>query len=1249
MAADEQGYVFKITREEALETMKMLEDPLYAREVVAYINAARAAAQFLADEEIQYSFCFAMSFSATRYPNIVLKAGGLPRILDAMKKFPKNIRLQAEACEALRNIAEMPDGADTLLSTTALEDVMNSMRMNAQAEWVVQEGCGLVCRMITESDDARDRLFKGEGLRIIMDCMEAFPRASWVALWGVQALRRFAELDAKRVQDAGAFDLVQRARTSKVFAKGCLAVRNATADCLKLQSRGCDNSAERFPALPKVPSRSRQTSVTSCPLESTPPAWWLKGQPRQVFRSRAEAELLSQLAVLLMPDEPIAEAFRDFPVKKCKDWGSSRLCPDFAAHGVLKATGAALFIEYDGYYRHMEPPGMARDMRKTSALLQFAPAGSVVLRIAHKERKWKDNSMQVLVDCWHSGNAHSLRRTLQQVVASLLRQCHAQLVPRLVSQLEVCAPLQIAQHARTFAEDAELVGAASENNLLTLQEFFQKEMQLSTVQVAKSIERFPSVLGLSIDANLKQKVEWLKGLGVSQSQVAKVIATHPQVLGLSIDANLKPTVEWIKGLGLSESQVTKVIATHPPLLCYSIHANLKPTVEWIRGLGLSQSQVDKLIAKRPQVLGLSIDTNLKPTVEWIKGLGLSQSQVVKLIAKAPQVLGLSIDANLKPTVEWIKGLGLSQSQVAKVIATHPAVLGYSIHANLKPTVKWVKGLGLSQSQVVKLIAKAPQVLGLSIDANLKPTVEWIKGLGLSQSQVAKVIATHPAVLGYSIHANLKPTVKWVKGLGLSQSQVVKLIAKAPQVLGLSIDANLKPTVEWIKGLGLSQSQVAKVIATHPAVLGYSIHANLKPTVKWVKGLGLSQSQVVKLIAKAPQVLGLSIDANLKPTVEWIKGLGLSQSQVAKVFATHPAVLGYSVDANLKPTVEWMKGLGLSQSQVTKVIATFPPVLGYSIHANLKPTVEWVKGLGLSQSQVAKVIAKHPPVLGYSIDANLKPTVEWIKGLGLSQSQAAKVIATHPQVLGYSIDANLKVKFDLVRKFFTHAAAAALLAKAPRLWSYRYSRLEHRLHVLSSQGQLSKLTGAMALRTDAFGRSVQKQANERLMEVKPLMVTDVKALGVLSADVRSELQFELCQPYLMRNGFYRVCQHVEPSVLKAIMVECINFTFYRAGEAAFEAGQTAKSAFFIERGTLEYQQNRRTSKVKRKLRVGAHNEIIIAEAALWTFWDYVGTLTAPNPASMLKLDVEKHTKIISESELMGEFAAELALHFRCLCD
>eukprot|EP00439_Symbiodinium_sp_Y106_P007387 s540_g1.t1 len=695
---------------------------------------------------------------------------------------------------------------------------------------------------------------------------------------------------------------------------------------------------------------------------SAPPAWWRQGRPRRRLGSKAEAELLSQLAVLLMPDQPIAEAFRDFPCRRGSDWGTNKLCPDLSLHGVLQATDAALFIEYDGYFRHMSPSGLARDMRKTRALLRFAPKGSVVVRIAHEKREWKDKSSQIVVPCWHPEHTPSLVKALKQAVTSLLRCCSAKLLPKTASRLEGFAAGRLDREARVFAKDADLIGMSNCSSSLQVQEFLQRALHVTSAQAEKSIERYP------------------------------------------------------------------------------------------------------------QMFRRHVDDHVKPTVEWIKGLGLSQSQVAKVILGRPHVLGLSIEANLKPTVEWIKGLGLSQSQVAKGILGHPQMLGYSIEANLKPTVEWIKGLGLSQSQVAKVILGRPQVLGLSLEANLKPTVEWIKGLGLSQSQVAKVILGRPHVLGYSIVANLKPTVEWIKGLGLSQLQVAKVIATFPQMLGLSIEANLKPTVEWIKGLGLSQSQVAKVIATFPQVLGLSIEANLKPTVEWIKRLGLSQSQVAKVIATFPQMLGFSSEANLKPTVEWIKGLGLSQSQVAKVILGRPHVLGYSIEANLKPTVEWIKGLGLSQSQVAKVIATFPHVLGYSIEANLKPTVERIKGLGLSQSQLAKVIATFPQVLGLSIEANLKPTVEWIKGLGLSQSQLAKVIASFPQVLGYSIEANLKVKHCLLQKYLREEKAAIiLLSRTPRLWSYSQARLQRRLDVLKSQGQLSKLAGAMAMSLDTFNR------------------------------------------------------------------------------------------------------------------------------------------------------------------------------------
>ena len=581
-----------------------------------------------------------------------------------------------------------------------------------------------------------------------------------------------------------------------------------------------------------------------------------------MHRSLAEVELLSRLAELLMPQYPIGECFRDFPVEPSDAWGSRWLCPDITAFGVLKEEHAAVFVEYDGYYRHSEPQGRQRDDRKTEALLRYAPAGSHVFRIGHVGRGLRagDASTEATVDVWRAGCSSSLKTALHQAARTLVTSLEGGLqheVRERLQALQGSQPQPRFHKAGKFVCEAVLIRdvATKKANVIAV---LEGELQLSVAAIKALENRFPSIWGISIESKLKPTVAWLEHVGLSRQQVAKVVAGFPSVLGCSIDGNLKPTVAWLEDVGLSRQQVAKVVAGFPRVLGY----------------------------------GYSINGNLKPTVAWLEDVGLSRQQVAKVVAVHPQVLSYSIDGNLKPTVAWLEDVGLSRKQVAKVVAVAPQVLGCSIDGNLKPTVAWLEDVGLSRKQVAKVVAKFPPVLGCSIEGNLKPTVAWLEDVGLSRQQVAKVVAGFPAMLSYSINANLKPTVAWLEDVGLSREQVAKVVAGKPQVLGYSINFNLKPTVAWLEDVGLSEEQVAKVVARHPSLLGYSIHRKLKPTVAWLEGVGLSRQHVAKVVAAFPAVLGCSIMANLSLKHQLLQGC-FCDSDVCHMLVYLPAMLGYS--------------------------------------------------------------------------------------------------------------------------------------------------------------------------------------------------------------------------------------------------------------------------------------------------------------------------------------------------------------------
>ena len=414
-----------------------------------------------------------------------------------------------------------------------------------------------------------------------------------------------------------------------------------------------------------------------------PPLWWRRGRPRTVHRSYAEVELLSRLAQVLMPREPIGELFRDFPVKPSDVWGSRWLCPDITTFGVLKEPDAALFVEYDGCHWHGNEQGKQRDERKTAALLAYAPAGSFVLRIGHVSRSLRrmetSTAMEAMVDVWRAGHVPSLTTSLHQATRTLLSSLEGAL------EREVHERLRAIQGAETlpgcdkacmFVTEAVLTRDV-ETKKANMRAVLEVELQLSRATVESLENKFPKICGVSIESRFKPVVAWLEDVGLSRQQVAKVVAGHPQVLGYSIDGNMKPTVAWLEDVGLSRQQVAKVVAGSPAVLGYSINANLKPTVVWLEHVGLSRQQVAKVVAGKPQVLGYSIDGNLKPTVAWLECVGLSRQQVAKIVATCPAVLGYSIVANLSVKHQLLQGF-FCDSDICRMLVYLPAFFGYSI-------------------------------------------------------------------------------------------------------------------------------------------------------------------------------------------------------------------------------------------------------------------------------------------------------------------------------------------------------------------------------------------------------------------------------------------------------------------------------------------------------------------------------------------------------------------------------------------
>lgn len=223
----------RMPKDVALAAFEELERPRAANQVEPFMKAVTAMSQYREDYSVSRKGCFAMAYGSFSSSRQVFEAGGLQAILNAMRRHPMDERLQAEGLEALRVLAEQPDGAEEVLAAGGLQAAITSMGILPEAQWVQQEACGFLCALTTCAD-GRKQLLRSGALEAVLRVMEGFPRATWVQMWGCLVIKRLAEVDPRGVDACGGFEAADRARSSKTNLKA-EAVQLAATEALRLR------------------------------------------------------------------------------------------------------------------------------------------------------------------------------------------------------------------------------------------------------------------------------------------------------------------------------------------------------------------------------------------------------------------------------------------------------------------------------------------------------------------------------------------------------------------------------------------------------------------------------------------------------------------------------------------------------------------------------------------------------------------------------------------------------------------------------------------------------------------------------------------------------------------------------------------------------------------------------------------------------------------------------------------------------
>jgi hypothetical protein len=205
-------------------------------------------------------------------------------------------------------------------------------------------------------------------------------------------------------------------------------------------------------------------------------------------------------------------------------------------------------------------------------------------------------------------------------------------------------------------------------------EFLLHTLGGSSSIVSRLIRANPNILSLST-SNLKSKIAFLRTCGFeSDVELVQILKKFPGLLGLSLEQNLKPTTDMIRRVveqyesnpNSATNLLYKSLSLHPNLLALSPQ-NFEDKTKYFDSFcecdHYTPSLSARILVTVPSVFSLSLSNNIQLKIDYFRmlwrttGDESASNNISKYLYEYPNVLSLSLEGNIQPTVNFYNRTG----------------------------------------------------------------------------------------------------------------------------------------------------------------------------------------------------------------------------------------------------------------------------------------------------------------------------------------------------------------------------------------------------------------------------------------------------------------------------------------------------------------------------------------------------------------------------------------------------------------